>query len=306
MTSILMDTYVTLNLPVNNENIFNKIFDEFKRIENKYSRTIPESIVYKINNRKTNKIRIDEETYGILKFCEEMRDFTNGFFDISIYTISYFWNWNMEENENVNKWIKKSFNLNLMRKKTEIILEKNFVSFSDDFLKIDLGGVVKGYAIDRAVLILKQNKIFSGIINAGGDLFVLGEKQTNQNWRIGIQDPLNKSKNLKVVDAKNIGVATSGNYQRFVRYNKKNFCHIFNPKSGKNADYFLSTSVFCDSVMMADVLSTAVFAAEEEALMLIKKIVTKKKYTIVFEDKHHNINIEGIKNNKTKLKILTN
>lgn len=125
----------------------------------------------------------------------------------------------------------------------------------------DPTGYVKGWAINQASKIITKAGYSTYCIGAGGD--VLAASAGQKNWGIGLQDPRNKQKIIGKITAKNLAIATSGNYQRGE--------HIYNPKNRKPAKELLSVSVAGVDIITADVLATACFAGGKESLALIDK-----------------------------------
>lgn len=149
---------------------------------------------------------------------------------------------------------------------------------------IDLGGIAKGYAIDRAGDILKAHEKKDFIINYGGDMLVCGSKG-KKKWTVGIKNPEENDQLLKTLKfgSKDChGVATSGDYERFVEINGRKYSHIFDPRSGKPVKGASSVTVVAKDALTADVVATAVSVGHSED-DLIKKIMEKfsvKIYTL--------------------------
>lgn len=140
------------------------------------------------------------------------------------------------------------------------------VSLGSEDARPDFGGIAKGYAVDKAVYFLKSHGIKNAIINAGGDMYCLGRGKDGDPWRVGIRDPLQKSRNLATLLLKDRAVATSGDYERP--------SHIVNPKTGKPANAKMSSvTVLAKDCMTADVLATAVFVlGPEKGMELLNRL----------------------------------
>lgn len=130
-------------------------------------------------------------------------------------------------------------------------------------MAIDLGSIGKGYAVDRAVQILKANGISSALVNAGGNIYALGapamDPDPRQTWTVGIRDPNNENKILKTIALRDQGIATSGAYETFVNIKSKEIGHIFNAVTGKSMHDYSSTTAIASSATVADILSTTSF-----------------------------------------------
>jgi thiamine biosynthesis lipoprotein len=156
-------------------------------------------------------------------------------------------------------------------------------------MAVDLGGIAIGYAVDRAIDVLRKGGVQSALVDGGGEVKALRGKTDNLSWRVGIRDPFRKSEFIDIISLDDMAVSTSGNYE------KK---HIVNPKTGAYSDNLLSATVISKDALTSDALSTAVFVlGQEDGLRLIDKtpnteglLVTKsgailrsrryKKYTV--------------------------
>lgn len=147
---------------------------------------------------------------------------------------------------------------------TALALDGYQVSKRTPLLQVDLGGIAKGYAVDRAIAILRQHGVTSAAVNAGGDIYLLGQR-LRRPWRIGIQHPRNQDAVLETVQVHDQAVVTSGDYERFFVENGIRYHHIFDPKSGFPARGCQSVTIIADSVALGDALATAVFVLGPEA-----------------------------------------
>lgn len=146
---------------------------------------------------------------------------------------------------------------------TSLSLDGRLVNKRMPHLQIDLGGIAKGYAVDRAIAVLKQHGITSAAVNAGGDMYLLGQRP-QRPWRIGIQHPREKDAVLETVQVSDQAVVTSGDYERFFVQEGIRYHHIFDPQSGFPARDCQSVTIIADSVALGDALATAVFVLGPE------------------------------------------
>ena len=140
-----------------------------------------------------------------------------------------------------------------------VLLEDEFVKLPKGVRRISLGGIAKGYAVDRAATILRSMGIRSALIDAGGDIAAIGGKVENEPWRIGIRDPLRKESLLTVVKLSDKSIATSGIYER---------SGVKNPKTGEFVEETLSATVIHEKTIDADVLATIALISPEMGLKL--------------------------------------
>jgi thiamine biosynthesis lipoprotein len=129
-------------------------------------------------------------------------------------------------------------------------------------MKLDWGGIAKGYGVDLASQALIDMNIQKGFINAGGDIFCWGQNPDNNDWKIGIEHP-RKSGFLGILSLTEMGAATSGDYQRFFIENGVRYHHIFDPSTGYPAKGRQSVTVIGPEVLFCDALSTALFVSKE-------------------------------------------
>ncbi len=125
-------------------------------------------------------------------------------------------------------------------------------------VQVALGGVAKGYAVDRAIHVLRQYGIQQALVNAGGDLYCLGRKQ-GQPWVVGIQHPRRPTEVIAVLHVQDRAVATSGDYQRFYIYQGRRYHHILDPRTGHPVRKSQSATVIAPTAEQADAFATALF-----------------------------------------------
>lgn len=138
---------------------------------------------------------------------------------------------------------------------------------------LDLGGVAKGYAVDEAVRVLKDFGVGAGIVDAGGDLRTFGVKPGSSPWRVGVQDPDQSRELAGILEAGEISIATSGDYQRYFEVEGVRYHHILDPATGRPARSGLkSATVLAHDCALADALATAAFVmGPERGLDLLEK-----------------------------------
>ena len=129
----------------------------------------------------------------------------------------------------------------------------------------DLGGIAKGFAVDRAVANLREMGISNALVDLGGNLFCLGKVDDRHPWRVGIKDPRDSRRLIATFEIVNRAVATSGAYERFVTIDGERYGHIMNPATGRPAHGLLSVTVICRSATLADGLSTTLYVLGPEA-----------------------------------------
>jgi|SRR5579863_762771 len=128
-----------------------------------------------------------------------------------------------------------------------------------DDVEIDLGGIGKGYAVDRVVRLLRDYGIERALVNCGSTAHAIGSPPGQEGWRIGIQHPRRPGKLVGTIRIRDKAISTSGDYERFFTYRGKRFSHILDPRTGYPVIGMASVTVVAPSALAADGLSTAVF-----------------------------------------------
>lgn len=134
----------------------------------------------------------------------------------------------------------------------DIMIDKKHVSFRRKGLGINLGGIAKGYAVDEAIRILSENGVKNALVDAGGDIRVIGKRTDGSPWRIGLADPKSARKITSVIEITDAAVATSGTYRRGV-------ADIIDARNGRAADSVLRATVVAGKAVDADALATCVY-----------------------------------------------
>ncbi len=233
--------------------IASKILKEAKRLELKYNYYSRTSYLFKINARIEQKL--DLETEHLLKLAINYYNKTGGVFDITVATIKDIY----KKAQTLQELEKKEKELLSFVGCEHISIKKRKIYFDNPYTKIDLGGFVKEYAVDRAALIVKKAKIESALINFGGDIFAIGKHPSGEKFKIGIKDPNNPAQIAKYAQIEDEALATSASYERFEKIENKKISHIIN--KGKSSRY-KSVTVIAKSCLESGVYSTALMADE--------------------------------------------
>ena len=231
-------------------------------IDNKMSNTIKSSDVSKINkNAGKAYTKVSKDTYYVIKKSIEFSNISNDTFDISVGPLIDLWSIGTDNAKVPNK--EEIENILPLVDYSKILLndENLSVKLSEENMKIDLGGIAKGYAADKIYDYLKSENIKSAIINLGGNILTLGSKNNDQPFSIGIQDPTmprgNSIGNIKVT---NKSVVTSGIYERYIEKDNKIYHHMLNPHTGYPFENNLnSVTIVSDESIICDALSTTTF-----------------------------------------------
>ncbi|MFC1624382.1 FAD:protein FMN transferase [Candidatus Omnitrophota bacterium] len=275
-TRILMDTFVEVSFFSHEEKVakeaMKETFNEIERIEGLFNRHNEESELSKINKSAGRKeVAIHPELFKIIERAIHYSKVSEGSFDITVAPLVDLWSSARKNNLIPEEEVTERALEHVGYKNIVIDKESSSIRFLDDGLKIDLGGIVKGYAADRAKELLLSKGIENALINIGGNIFALGNPPGKKSWHIGIQHPRDKNKIIYRLSLKNRAVSTSGDYERFFILNGKRFSHIIDPVSGRPSEGIVSVTVIADSAEASDALSTIVFVmGVEKGLRLME------------------------------------
>jgi len=223
-------------------------FEELHRIDALMSIFKENSEVSRLNENGFLK-NMSEEVLYVIKKANYYSVLSSGAFDISIQPL-------IESLEN-------STPLNSEIDYRRIEISGRSVRLENG-MKITLGGIGIGYAVDRACEILKQRKIEHALVNIGGDIKAIGGKDKNLAWKVGIKNPENKGEFIKIIELKDAALATSGNYERQ---------HIINPETREYAALLKSATIIAKDCIDADALSTTAFIlGKEQGEKLVKSL----------------------------------
>ncbi|MBU2541297.1 MAG: FAD:protein FMN transferase [Candidatus Omnitrophica bacterium] len=246
------------------------VFDTFKRLDEKLSHFKSSSPVAELN--RDGIVSADKELLDLIVESLRISEESSGTFDITIGPLSDIWKKAIKGKElPPHKEIKKAREL-VDWKQVSVDRENGLIKFKKAGMKIDLGAIAKGFAVDIAVEKLKAAGISSALINAGGDIYCLGKK-FNRPWKIAVRHPEKEGKFSQVFSLVDRAVATSGDYEQFFTLGGKRYSHIVDPRTGYPIDSRISSvTVVSDRAMTSDALATAIFIlGEKKGLALADK-----------------------------------
>ncbi len=232
----------------------------------------PQSDTSKINaNAGKQPVKIEERLMRVLLRAKEISELSGGALDVTVSPVCKIWD--LEQNNPVipdNKQIQKA--LKLVKYKDLILDPQKGTAFlRRKGMRIDLGAIAKGAAVDVGIASLRKSGFEHALINAGGDLYAMGSKPDGP-WKVGIQAPREEhGKVMMEFEVEDRAVATSGDYEEMVVINGKRYHHILDPKTGRPADKCISVTVIAENAETADVLATAFFVLGPDRGMYLSK-----------------------------------
>ena len=260
-----MHTIVSITVSSDSEEkakaAIDKAFSELERLAKLLNFYSDDSEISAINRYAGNKpVRVSPETTEIIEKALYVSENTEGAFDVTVGPLVRLWDFQ-------KKIIPDRA---IVKEKLKLVGYKNIVidkGTSTVFLKtkgiqIDLGGIVKGYAADKAAEILKQHGIKAGIVAVAGDIKTFGIRPDSSLWNVGIQNPrqqTDKDEILAVVGLSNTAVSTSGDYQKFFIKDGRRYHHLLNPKTGYPDSECRSVTVIAKDAAFTDAFATGIF-----------------------------------------------
>ncbi len=267
-----MDTFSEIIVVTNDrdksQEIIDKAFGRINEIEKIADFYSPDSELSLLNHIRIRKV--NPQLYKLLMAAKRYGQITDGGFDITVGHLMTLWGFGRGKEINIppmNKLKQAVSDAGYFK----IKFKNGWVILPDNTMKIDLGGIAKGYAVDEASQLFKTAGVTNTLIDIGGNIYASGKNRYGRPWQIGIRHPRNNDELIGILELSDKAVSTSGDYERFRIINSKRYHHILNPKTGLPADRCISVTVITKTAMVADILSTAVFVLGwEDGLRLIE------------------------------------
>jgi thiamine biosynthesis lipoprotein len=247
------------------------VMTEMHRVDREMSPYKPESELSRINREAAkHPVPISQEMFDILSRSIEFSKLSGGAFDITFSSVGYMYDYRRHIKP-TDKEIEQALP-GIDYRHILLDAKKRTVKFARPGVRIDLGGIGKGYAVDNGIALLKKRGITQAIVTAGGDSRVLGDRG-GRPWMVGIRDPRRKDNMVAVIPLINSAISTSGDYERYFEADGIRYHHILNPKTGRSTTGVHSVSVIGPDATTTDGLTKPVFIlGPEKGLRLIESI----------------------------------
>ncbi|MCI2284474.1 FAD:protein FMN transferase [Colwellia sp. MSW7] len=259
---------------------------EMIRIDQKMSPYKEKSELSKINREAPHKaVPISVELFDLLNVAQDISILSDGSFDITYASVGYQYDFREKKRPNQTDINQTLPAINY----TSVILndKDNTVYFTNDAVKIDLGGIAKGYAVKRCLSLLAKAGIKHALVSAGGDTGLLGDRH-GRPWLVGIKHPRAEYKTAVNIPLENEAISTSGDYERYFIEDGVRYHHIINPKTGDSSRKVMSVSVIGKDPTYVDALSTTIFVKGlSDGLALIEKLPDFEVIIIDNEQRMH-------------------
>ena len=292
VTDGIMGTRITVELWADDtakaDQAIDALLEEMRHIDDSMSTYKPTSEVSQVNAKAADgPMHISKELFDLLTTAREYSVITDGAFDITYASVGYLYDFRKHIHPDEAQIDKALPAVNFRH----VILDpKNqTVQFSQKGVRIDLGGIAKGYSVDRGIDVLKAFGVTRAYVSAGGDSRIIGDR-FGKPWMVGIRDPRKGEgqviTRIPLVDA---AISTSGDYERFFEENGVRYHHIIDPHTGHSASKVRSATVIGPYATRTDGLSKTAFVLGPEKAMAIYNriddidaIIVKLDGTIIY------------------------
>ena len=233
------------------------VMDEMHRIDDLMSTYKPGSELSRVNARAgAGPVTVNKELLALIERAQEFSDITHGAFDITYASAGQYYDYRQGRKPDSKQLAEILPAINYHHVRLDPL--RSTVQFLKPGVRIDLGGIAKGYAVDRSIALLQAAGARNALVSAGGDTRVIG-RHWDHPWKIGIRAPRNGDGIVSMIPLEDAAISTSGDYERFFEEDGVRYHHILNPGTGDSPREVQSTSIIGSNATDTDALSTSVF-----------------------------------------------
>jgi thiamine biosynthesis lipoprotein len=262
--------------------VTNEVFDEIDRLDEQMSNYQPQSELSQINREAAGRdVVVEPKLFQLLEDSIRYSRETGGAFDLTVGPLMKHWGFfrghgRLPSQGEIAQVLKR---IGWRHLKLDAV--RRTIRFDESGVELDLGGIAKGYAVDRAVEILRVNGITAALVSAGtSSIYALGSPPGERGWKVTVRDPYDTRKAGNVFHLQNYSLSTSGSYEKFFKIGGKVYCHIMDPHTGWPVENMLSTVALAPSATQTDALSTSFFVLGVEGSR--KYLATHPALAVIF------------------------
>jgi thiamine biosynthesis lipoprotein len=285
----LMGTSVSVELwhedAVVGEQLVAEVMAEYQRIDELMSTYKDSSEITRVNlHAADGSVVISAELFNLIADSLEISRRSAGAFDVSYESVGFMYDYRAGQRPD-SAAIASALPA-IDYRGIRLDSERSTVAFARPGMRINLGGIAKGYAVERAARWLRSQGVEHAVLNAGGDTRVVGDRR-GQPWVVGIRNPRSENAVVTRIPLVDEAISTSGDYERFFEENGERVHHIINPRSGRPTEELMSVTVIGPDALLTDALSTTVFVlGAQRGLELIESYA---EYEAVVIDRDGNL-----------------
>ncbi len=251
--------------------VLEAVMDEMNRINALMSTYREDSEISAVNRAAARApVAVSPELAALVSRSLEISRLTGGAFDITYASVGYLYDYR-EKQKPAAEEIDEALAA-IDYRFVDVDLENSTIGFRREGVRIDLGGIAKGYAVERGAEILRANGVRHGIVTAGGDSRIVGDRR-GKPWVVGVRHPRDKQRIVTRMPLRDEAISTSGDYERFFEEDGVRYHHIIHPATGRSAAAVHSVTIIGPDATMTDGLSTSVFVmGARDGLALLDRL----------------------------------
>lgn len=252
------------------ERIAQMVISDVRRLEARYSRYRPDSVLSQINQlaQQGGSVQVDTETASLLDYAATCYAQSDGLFDITSGILRQAWRFNSSTLPSTEQLASLLTRVGWHH----LHWQAPTLTFLQPGLEIDFGGIVKEYAVDRAAALCAMQGVQHGLINLGGDIKVIGPRADGSPWRVGIRHPRQAHSVLTTVNLYHGALASSGDYARAITLDGVHYSHVLNPHTGWPVRHLATVSVLADYCVVAGSASTIAMLKEQAGISWLQTL----------------------------------
>ena len=238
-----------------------EVFEEIDRLDAQMSNYQPQSELSTINRDAADQaVLVEPRLFGLLQIAIKGSEDSGGDFDVTVGPLMKLWGFfrgqgRLPSQPEISDVLKR-----IGYQHVHLDNERRTVRFDVTGMEIDLGGIAKGYAVDKAADILRENGVPAALVSSGtSSIYALGAPPGERGWKVTVRDPFEEGKPADVLYLKNFALSTSGSYEKFFTIGGKTYCHIMNPHTGWPVENMLSTVAAVPTGTESEVLTKVFF-----------------------------------------------
>jgi thiamine biosynthesis lipoprotein len=249
------------------EQAIDAVMAEMQRIDDGMSTYKSDSELSRLNAMAARRpVKVSDELFDLLTTAMEYSRITGGAFDVTYASVGFMYDFRAHHRPTEAQIRKALPEVNYRLVKLD--RATHTVRYLHPGVRIDLGGIAKGYSVDRGIDILKRRGIQHALVSAGGDSRVMGDR-FGRPWIIGIRHPDRKDEVIARLPLVDTAISTSGDYERYYDENGQRYHHIIDPRTGHSASMVRSATVLADTATRTDGLSKTAFVLGADAAIAI-------------------------------------
>ncbi len=271
----IMGTRVAVELwsedPALAQRAIDAVIAEMRRTDELMSTYKPESQLSQVNAHASERpVQVDPDIIRVVERGLEMSRLSSGAFDLTYASVGYLYDYRAHRRPTEQQIVAALPGVDY--RQVQVDRAAGTIRFLRPGVRIDVGGIAKGYAVDRSIERLRDLGIRHAMVTAGGDTGLLGDRR-GKPWIVGIRDPRNEGRMVARLPLGDEAISTSGDYERYFEEDGVRYHHILVPSTGKSARALRSATVLGPNATLTDGLSTAVFVlGVERGMQLVASL----------------------------------